>query len=251
MSSNSQYDKDKQAKIDALRVMKEKQGNISDIAVESSQSLVPKTFKQKWSNYWYHYKFHTIAIIFVSIIVLVSFWNIIFREKFDATFTVISEKSFEGSVDIFKKGFNDIIIDYDNNGKKAVDVTTIQLAVKENSEMTPQMMQMNRTKILGMLSAGETFLFLLDQECYNELKESEVQFKDLNSLVTSDRINGDKYNLTGSKLSEELGFDSTLDNMFLCLIDFDKYDEKAKSKEKLKKSYENEKDFLIRMIDKN
>ena len=251
MSSNTEYEKDKQAKIEAMHVLKDKQNNASNMPIKEVESLVPKTFNEKWSNYWYHYKFQTIAVVFIALIISSLFWDVLFGEKFDATFTVISQDSFEGSKPIFKEGFKDILVDYDKNGKKAINITTTQIGIRENTEMTPEMMQMNRTKVFGNISKNESFLFMLDQECYDELVSVNVQFKNLNEIATSDKIKGDKYILKNSKLSEKLGMSATLDDMFLCIIDFDKFDKKAQSQKNTKQSYKNEKDLLIRMIKQN
>lgn len=251
--SNKEYLNAKQAKIEAIRAKVAQQSQPIPETPAKAQPYVPKTFREKWKNFWYHYKVLVIAITFVVICAISLLWNVIFTEKFDATMIVVSQKSFEGGATIIKDNLDKFLPDYDHNGKIKSSIISIQLEGDKASNLPPQMLQMNQSKLLGLIAKGDTFLYILDQSSYDQMKSIGVKFKDLSTLTTSEGINNDnfkdKYNLRDTKLSEKLGLSGVLNDMFICLIDFDSYDEKAKTKEKLVEQYSYEKDLLLKMIE--
>ncbi|MBP0989877.1 MAG: hypothetical protein J5874_01680, partial [Oscillospiraceae bacterium] len=51
--------------------------------------IQPKTFKEKWENYWYHYKFRTIVGIFVAVAAILLIKDIFFKPKYDIELTYV------------------------------------------------------------------------------------------------------------------------------------------------------------------
>ncbi len=251
--SNKEYMKAKNAKMEAMRAKAAQQAQPVPASAPKVEPYAPKTFKEKWKNFWYHYKLIVIACVFVVICIVSLLWNVIFTEKFDASLIVVSEKSFTGATSIIQENLEKFLIDYDKNGKVESSIIPIQLEGDKPSNLSPEMLQMNQSKLFGIIAQGDTFLYLLDKTSYDQVKSTGVVFEDLTTLSKRENIINDKfkdkYDLSNTKLSEKLGLSGVLDGMFLCLVDFDSYDEKAQSKAKYAKPYEYEKDLLLKMID--
>jgi len=248
MSLESQ--RDKQAKIDKVKSIQVKKSENSDEQVyEKVEPILPKTFIERLANYWYHYKIHTIAGMFLLIILVAFILNIFTTDKFDIRLIIVSEKTFSGSNSFVQEALIGYLPDYDGNGESKIAVTNILLDISGKSDVDPRALEADRAKLLATTSDNQSFLYLLDANSYKELVDIGVVFKDLSEVASNSHILKDKYELKGSKINAKIGLNNMVDDMYLCLVDFDKFDEKAKNKIKVKNEYENQKAFLQKLIE--
>lgn len=248
MAAND-YNKDKQAKIDTANALRARQDHLPTPPKDTSEVIVPKTFKQKWDNYWYHYKYHTFGIIAVIILFSSLFLNILIPQKYDASLTLLSQYSFEGASVLINEGIDGLLDDYDNNKKISLNLSILQVEHGDNKTLDPQVFQANQAKLLANLSVGDQFLFMIDQANIDYLKANGIIFADLTQYSASENIiDKTKYSLKDTHVSEQIGLTSTLDDMYLCLIDKSTYDEKRQSQEKFIDLYTRDENFLKNMI---
>lgn len=251
--SKREYQNDKKAKLEAMRVKKlsaeaviSQQENRSGAA--QAETNMPMSFKNKWGNYWYHYKYITIGMAFVVVCVVSILFSIFANKKFDITIAIASETSFDGGDTVMEENLLQFVKDYDGNGKPEVNIQTFQLEGTESANISSQMLYMNHAKLLGTVADGETFIYMLDEEAYRQLKEVDVQFLDLQKLTDSQRVEGDKYLLNGANLNQKLGLNAVLDDMFICIIDFDKFNQNSRKNEKILREYEKSKSFFLDIV---
>ena len=249
MSDLDEYKKERQELVEARR-LKNKQAPTGIFPEKGEEPIVPKTFGEKWKNFWYHYKFHMLALALVLVIVVVFLWQVVFPTRYDASMTIVSSSSFEGSYDVVSPGLLPLLADQNGDDKILLDYATFQLAVKdERSEMTPQTLEMTRSKLLGRVSTWECFLFLMDETGYEQLTSVGAVFMDLSeAFPDNDRIRGDKYDLGGSELAKLMNLDNMLEDKFLCFIDYNDFDEKSQQKKKIKTAYEHDWAFLQKLV---
>lgn len=248
MSELDEYKKERQELIEARR-LKNAQPGTGLFPEKGEEPLVPKTFGAKWSNFWYHYKFHMMALALVLVILGVFLWQVVFPTRYDASLTIVSAESFEGSYDFIGSALKELAVDRTGNGETQIDFATFQLATKENSEMTPQTLEMTRSKLLGRVSTWQNFVFLLDDTGYEQLTSVGAVFMDLSQdFPDNGRIKGDKYRLQGSEFAKLIGLDNMLEDKFLCFIDYKGFDESAQQKSKIKTAYENDWDFFRKIV---
>lgn len=246
--SNS-YQEDKKARIEAMKAKKVKQAQTVPTKTQEELAYIPQTSKEKWENYWYHYKYHTIVSVLLIIAVVSIIVSISTKKKPDISMLIVSENNFKGSEKIISDGLDKILVDYNDDGKIISEIIPVQIEGENTTGISPQELQINHSKLIAMISKGDNFLYLIDETSYEQLTEMGVKFKDLSKLSTSKRVNKDKFDLTNSNFSKELKLDKVFDNMYLCLADFDSYDEKFKTKKKNINQFNYEKDLFVKIIE--
>lgn len=247
--ASSQYEKDKLAKKSAADVKKIQIEHTPIPEILTDGPIVPKTFREKWDNFWYHYKMHVIAGIIVFALLLSMVLSFVLQTRYDASLTILSEVSFDGAFDLINQDIGKVLVDYDDNGESLLRINPIQMAKPgSNVQVDPRSAMANQAKLMGILSDRQSYLYMLEDYSYGELKELGVEFLDLTTLSSSERIDGDKYSLKDSKFSELIQLNQMMDDMYLCLIDIKVFD---KIKEKQQKAYDNEVNFLNKIIEYN
>ncbi len=140
---------------------------------------------EKLSNFWYHYKWHTIAVAFILVVAIVISFSLCSREKYDvyilyAGDVAISNSSQDGDIPHRMKVINSlktVTSDFDENGEISVAFKSIyapdeeELArlQKEGSD-TSDNLRYNDNKTLSELIAGsDYYLLFLDEAVFKRL----------------------------------------------------------------------------------
>ncbi len=246
MADIKQYNKEKQELIETRR----KKAGIEPLNEEKTHVFGgPKTGKEKIANFWYHYKLVVFAVLFVVVIFLAWLINLLNKPVYDATFLIISDKSFSGSEPLITSPLKSFAQDVNGDGKIQMDIESFQLAVKADSEMTPQMQEMTYAKVIGRVSDRKDFVFMLDEDGYENLQSIGLKFEDISSFTGSDTPQGDKYYLKDTKLSEKMELYGAVNDMFLCFVDFDSYSDSLKNSEEMQQQHQNQWDYFKALID--
>lgn len=80
---NEIMEEQRRAREEFLRLKKMQQGELEPEAKPSEVAVAPKTFGEKSSNFWYHYKIHTVVITFFVIVLAIIVTQCATREKYD------------------------------------------------------------------------------------------------------------------------------------------------------------------------
>ncbi len=123
----------------------------------------PKTPRGKLENYWYHYKWHTVAVAAIVVILSVIIGQIVTRDDPDYNLTLVT-KSFVTDTAKLKleselAGFGR---DIDGDGKVEVRIDAIILSDDA------QMGYANKQKLIAQLAAGDTMFYIFDKPSYEE-----------------------------------------------------------------------------------
>ncbi len=175
----------------------------------------PKQSFSKWlDNYWYHYKWHTIAVVFVIIVAIVCTVQLLNRSEYDAVI------AYAGSKDISKKAENgdvaeivtlqsslkDVVTDVDENGEVSISLESFfwlsaeeiaaleaELAEKrENGETVDEinysLLTSNYTTVDSLMLSSEYFLWFMSDDLYEYVqdKSDESRFVDLAAMPGGD-----------------------------------------------------------------
>ena len=246
MANLDQYNKERQELIDVRR---QKAGSNAQQVVHTHAYAKPKTLKQKISNIWYHYKMIIFGILFVLIVFTVWLVNALQQPVYDATFLILSERSFSGAETLISTGLKSFVSDAAQNGEILLDIETFDLISENDTEISPQMQEMTTAKAIGRVSTRKDFVFMLDETGYENLKSIGMEFEDISSFTGSDTPQGDKYSLKGTRLSEKMELNAALNDMFLCFADFDSYSDNLQNDTEMQELHESQRSFFQAMID--
>lgn len=215
------------------------------------EPVFPRTFKEKWANYWYHYKLLTFGIAFAAIITISFVGSIIFKTKYDAYLTIASLYPYDTLVQTIVKEITPFTTEATGNDKIDIAVFPIQIDFEGKYGGTPELMQANVAKLMGQVSTMESFIYLLDDTAYEYILEMGLPFLDLSGTVSPDRLSQDNklYSIKDSALTAELDMGTMFDELNLCIVDFDQLGESQKKNKKIVTAYERDKALFDKIVE--
>lgn len=153
----------RKAREEFLKLKKMQNGEIKPDPKPSEIAIVPKTAKEKRKNFWFHYKWHTIATIFTVAVLAILIAQCATKPKYDFeivyfTYTPVIDFQLESTSDYFEKFIPDI------NGDGEVKVNVVNCSISESTSDT-QYRNTILTRLQAMLVADEkAMLFVTDSE---------------------------------------------------------------------------------------
>lgn len=181
----------------------------------------PKKFtKEWWPYFWMYYKWHTIIIAVVALLVLTTVSQCVNSEKYDLTITYLGDRYFsDEEEEAFTSGLEPFIVDSDGNGENNIYFSELTIDERTGNE------QMNMTMIMKhdmQMTDADTYVYIYNEEqMYKQLKRDYLSDtyiavdKWLDSEIDSNRYvfgdDGTAYavSLEGSKFLESIGIDSS------------------------------------------
>ena len=159
--------------------------HVSEEDLQPTEQIgAPTTAKGKWENFWYHYKFPALMLIFVIAVGIALGVQLLTKETYDYTVTVVTEQGLAPTtVDLLKEELLPFAADEDENGKVSLLVDSISLAPTGMTDGYE-----GYQKLMTVIGSGDFMLFAVEKDVYEEtLKETleadEGFFRD---IVTAD-----------------------------------------------------------------
>ncbi len=246
MVRRTNLNKELAARQAAMEAVKMKQGlagvSPSDEAVKQ---IVPITKKQKWDNFWYHYKLPFWIILFVALLVTFFVKDLIFRPEYDVTVLFSSQFPFTQEHEKIAKGFELFAEDTNNNGEVLANVEIIQYVDLNNQEnmanADPQMVIANQTKLMATVSGFTSVIMVLDDYSYDYITNSDIKFMNLSKIGgTGENIKGDRFYLKDTKFGELIlkDYNEIIGDLSISIVDLDYLGERYTGNKDFMKRYE-------------
>lgn len=162
---------------------------------EKEEVSVPKTFKQKWKNYWYHYKGTTWLTVFISVLAVWFIHDMFFSPKPDLSIGIATYTGVSYFTDDISEDLGAYAGDYNEDGQVLISASESYFNM-EDAEMVSAYYQ----KFIAEISGGSELVFILDDFTYDVVldnTEGESMFIDFGELYPDvDYIEGDKIDIT-------------------------------------------------------
>ena len=162
---------------------------------EKEEVLVPKTFKQKWKNYWYHYKGTTWLTVFISVLVVWFIHDMFFSPKPDLSIGIATYTGVSYFTEDISEDLGAYAGDYNEDGQVLISASESYFNM-EDAEMVSAYYQ----KFIAEISGGSELVFILDDFTYDVVldnTEGESMFIDFGELYPDvNYIEGDKIDIT-------------------------------------------------------
>ena len=162
---------------------------------EKEEVLVPKTFKQKWKNYWYHYKGTTWMTVFILVLVVWFIHDMFFSPKPDLSIGIATYTGVSYFTDDISEDLGAYAGDYNEDGQVLISASESYFNM-EDAEMVSAYYQ----KFIAEISGGSELVFILDDFTYDVVldnTEGESMFIDFGELYPDvDYIEGDRIDIT-------------------------------------------------------
>ena len=182
------------------------------------EKIVPKTLKQKWDNYWYHYKGLTWGCLIGAVAAVWIVHDVFFAPKPDITLNIATETALSSINPEMEEDAYPYMADYTEDGEIIFSFSETSLG--ESSD--PQMAFANYQKFIAVMAAGTDLLYMLDDTGYDavlEMSEGESMFIDFSKLYPGLEIaDGDKLRIDDLALGKEWKLDCFENqDFYLCL----------------------------------
>ena len=175
----------------------------------------PKKSFVKWlDNYWYHYKWHTIAVIFVIAVAIVCIVQLANRSHYDAVIAYagskdVSKKAEDGDVAeivTMQTSLKDVVWDVDENDEISISLEAFfwlssaeisalekELAEKRENgedaeEINYSLLTSNYNTVDSLMLSSEYFVWFISDDLYEYVngKSEDNRFVDLASMPDAD-----------------------------------------------------------------
>ncbi len=178
--------------------------------------------KAKWSNFWYYYKWQTVAAICIAVVAVFTIYEIATRVDPDLMIDIVTEGVItSGEVD-YNARFGDLITDIDGDDIKSIQVSEIWVPENPQDEQSLAMQQ----KVDLEFAAGDVTLFLFDETNYNRYENRDAfepmdRFLDPAAVPEEKKVYDEEgkwmaVKLNGSAALQELGFQT--DDLYASFI---------------------------------
>ena len=149
------------------------------------------TFKAKMANYWYYYKWHTIAGVFVLILLVSTLVECAQKKTPDLTVAYVGYDYVQ--TDGFRDDLSALVGDVNGDGTEYVfcDNVTIPREIKSEQDM------MMSQKLMLMFVDGETRLFIMERDFLDAYGDS---FEDLDGILPAGKLE-DAFEYGGRKIA--------------------------------------------------
>lgn len=160
---NEILEEQRKAREEYLKLKKMQSGEIKAEPKPSEVAVLPKTPKEKAENFWFHYKWHTIAVIASIFFLAVMITQCANKTKYDCkimyfTYTPVLDDQTEMIADYFEQFTTDI------NEDGEVNVQVINCSVS-NDRSSVQQKNTMLTKLQAVIAAEpEVILYITDKD---------------------------------------------------------------------------------------
>lgn len=209
MDNKNERQWDEQKKRERIEVDKIKQGKMENIYAKEYEKyvpLTPKTFKQKYHNFWFH---HRVTVFVITLFVVIAGYfvvDLITRPNYDTTVVLAAEGVYNFYQEAFEGYFNQYADDYNADGKTMTCTAVVSLKDKDSRDAKNEFAIANKSKLTGMLASCEHSIFLLDDVGYEHISDvNDKVFEDLSKLYPKNpRVKKDRYYVKGTDLEKYL-----------------------------------------------
>ncbi|MGI5895115.1 MAG: hypothetical protein ACOX6P_11080 [Candidatus Merdivicinus sp.] len=211
-----------------LKKMKQAAAEHQDVEplFPEEEKIVPKTFRDKWKNYWYHYKAATWITVCVVIAAGWMIKDIFFGPEYDLTVTTATKYTFSALNNDLQEDMGRYVQqDYNGDGEQNVSYSEISVDFREDSTVDPQMNAINMQKFMAVFASGSDLLFIMDQEAYDTIIQNSgdglfVNLEEIYGDLGIEEIQGDKFIINDTELGKDMFLDKIGEDVFICLRGF-------------------------------
>ena len=168
-------------------------------------------FSKRLENFWYHYKWHTIAALFVIVVISVCVTQCATNTRYDIqvlyagnhAFGRTSEDGGYSEYATMMSTLRDFADDYDENGETNVSFLDLYLLTKDeiaeleknpetNAPVSYQLLQENTAMLKNNLDMSEYYVCFLSERLFRQYSEGEAN-KDRFARIESYTAEGGEY----------------------------------------------------------
>lgn len=145
--------------------------------------------KKKLDNFWYYYKYHTMAAVFALFCIIIFVRDMMNKVEYDYSIAFMGNYVMADEDNLnLQKWFEENAEDLNGDGEVHVQISDYHMA----EDMDPQMFAASQTKFTVDIQEGTSMLFFLSPENYENLKDQGIFEEDAAEFVNMKDCKGFK-----------------------------------------------------------
>ena len=163
--------------------------------------------KKKWENFWYYYKYHVLAGVFVLVCILVFAKDMMAKIDYDYCVSLVGNYAVpEEDKAALQKWFEERAEDLNEDGEIHVQIADYFLPGENDAGFDPQMYAASQTKLTVDLQEGTSMIYFLSEDNYQKFLEMDAFPKEEETV-----------NIEECKGFEELGSPTSMEDMVVTM----------------------------------
>jgi flagella basal body P-ring formation protein FlgA len=179
--------------------------------------MAENSFRKKWENYWYYYKYHTLFGAFILFVLIVGITQCSSQISPDMTYILVTENKYvtQQEQNILAKQLEKYVPDYNKDGKKSVQIVSIDYSNKDKSSF--ESMQL---KYLSELQTTDSINMIVDDNTFKRLSATGV-FGKIKNIVPKAPVRDD-YRISFKNLAafKKTGINKLTDNLYFTIREY-------------------------------
>ncbi len=137
------------------------------------------TFREKTSYYWYYYKCHFLVIVCLIVAIVTTLISCLNKETADLRIMLVSDVTVDQEYrQNFIDKYSQYITDVDGDGKKVIEIISVQFSNYTTGTMNPQLEQASEDQLKANLMTAQNQLIIF-KDNVTEYLESFGTFSDI------------------------------------------------------------------------
>ena len=157
------------------------------------EEKVPKTFKEKIVNFWFHYKVHSILAVFFAVVLAIGITQCSTQEKYDGRVALYTRNHYTNAeIEFFKDYLTPYFTDTDGDGK--VNIQIIDCSYTTEGSFDLNYTSALATRLQSIISSeGDVQLFITTPDTLEQLNSVSEQLPEF--FVENIAFNEEIYNM--------------------------------------------------------
>ena len=196
---------------------------------------VPRTFKERLVNFWYHYKWHTVVALFLVVAILVCSLQFCAKKSYDVYVLYAGSKSIgrttengnPAEIATIGSSLKRVARDFDGDGEVVINFTNyIYYSSEELAELgadvDPSYVSGDKSSLEGALNYSEYYLCFISPavyEAYNYVGGLDmfVSLEEYKSVEGLDFYNGNAIKLSSTDFYSLPGISGLPEDTLICI----------------------------------
>ena len=156
------------AQKDLLELKKIQQGQLDPETLKKDEKIIPMTFGEKVSNFFFHHKWKVVTAVCAAIVLSVVIHSEVTKIRYDTTLTLYCFEYFsEENADAVANWMEGYFPDTNRNGKSQVSVQNCSFVLEAANKAYIDEMQ---RKLQSLLLEKDALFYIMDKQSLNYIK---------------------------------------------------------------------------------
>lgn len=146
--------------------------------------------RKKWDNFWYYYKYHVLIAVFLLVVLVTFFRDMLTKVEYDLSVAVVGDAGMlQEEKDRLGQWFQERAEDLNGDGEVHVQILDYYIP---QGDADPQMLMANQTKLTVDMQEAQSMIYFFSEANLERYKDSGVLSADPEDYIPAEECPGYK-----------------------------------------------------------